>query len=76
MSREIFAFNRNGLLGFCVPSSLARINHRRYTIEERSRLLETDFKARPVYLSRDDRIRAHFTACLLTLTLYRYLEKS
>ncbi len=29
----------------------------------------------PVYLSRDDRIEAHFTTCFLALVLYRYLEK-
>ena len=37
--------------------------------------MKSEFKARPVYLSRDDRIRAHFTTCFLALTLYRYLEK-
>jgi hypothetical protein len=36
--------------------------------------MKTDFKARPVYLKRDDRIKAHFTTCFLALTLYRYLE--
>ena len=37
--------------------------------------MKSEFKARPVYLSRDDRIKAHFTTCFLALTLYRYLEK-
>ena len=37
--------------------------------------MKTDFKARPVYLSRDDRIKAHFTTCFLALVLHRYLEK-
>jgi hypothetical protein len=37
--------------------------------------LKTDFRARPVYLSRDDRIKAHFMTCFLSLTIYRYLEK-
>ncbi|MGB4660592.1 MAG: transposase, partial [Mobilitalea sp.] len=55
--------------------SITRINHKRREIEECFRLLKTDFKARPVYLSRDDRIKAHFTACFLSLTVYRYLEK-
>ena len=30
---------------------------------------------RPVYLSRDDRITAHFTTCFLALVVFRYLEK-
>ena len=54
---------------------IAKINHNRWEIEECFRLLKSDFKARPVYLSRDDRIKAHFTTCFLALTLFRYLEK-
>jgi len=56
-------------------AAIAKINHNRWEIEECFRLLKTDFKARPVYLSRDDRIKAHFTTCFLSLTLFRYLEK-
>ena len=37
--------------------------------------MKSEFKARPVYLSRDDRITAHFTTCFLSLVLHRYLEK-
>ena len=37
--------------------------------------MKSDFKARPVYLSRDDRIIAHFTTCFLSLVLHRFLEK-
>ena len=55
--------------------AITKINHNRWKIEECFRLLKTDFRARPVYLSRDDRIKAHFTTCFLALTLYRYLEK-
>jgi len=56
--------------------AINKINHKRWEIEECFRLLKTDFKARPVYLSRDDRIKAHFTTCFLSLTIYRYLEKN
>ena len=55
--------------------AIAKINHNRWEIEECFRLLKSEFKARPVHLSRDDRIKAHFTTCFLALTLYRYLEK-
>lgn len=55
--------------------AIARINKQRWKIEECFRLLKTDFKARPVYLSRKERIEAHFTTCFLALTLFRYLEK-
>lgn len=54
---------------------IIRINQRRWEIEESFRLLKHEFKARPVYLQRDDRIRAHFTTCFLALTLFRILEK-
>lgn len=55
--------------------SIIKINQRRWEIEESFRIMKSEFKARPVYLSRDDRIKAHFTTCFLALTLYRYLEK-
>lgn len=56
-------------------SAITKINNRRWEIEECFRIMKSEFKARPVYLSRDDRIQAHFTTCFLALTLYRYLEK-
>lgn len=37
--------------------------------------MKTEFKARPVYLSRKDRITAHFTTCFTALVIYRILEK-
>jgi len=37
--------------------------------------LKSEFNTRPVYLSRKDRIKAHFTTCFLSLIIYRYLEK-
>ena len=51
------------------------VNKRRWKIEESFRVMKTEFKARPVYLQREDRIHAHFLTCFLTLTIYRYLEK-
>jgi transposase len=56
-------------------TEIAKINHNRWEIEECFRIMKTDFKARPVYLKRDDRIKAHFTTCFIALTLFRYLEK-
>ena len=37
--------------------------------------MKTDFEARPVYLQREDRIRAHFLICFIALLVYRVLEK-
>ncbi|MDF1617223.1 IS1634 family transposase [Petrocella sp. FN5] len=56
-------------------SEIAKINHRRWEIEECFRIMKSEFKARPVYLQKDERIKAHFTSCFLALVLYRYLEK-
>lgn len=55
-------------------SDIIKVNKRRWEIEESFRLLKSDFKARPVYLKRDDRIKAHFTTCFLALLIYRILE--
>ena len=56
-------------------AEITRINSRRWEVEECFRIMKSEFKARPVYLQRDDRIEAHFTTCFLALVLYRYLEK-
>lgn len=54
---------------------IIRVNRRRWEIEESFRIMKSDFKSRPVYLSRDDRIQAHFMTCFLSLLVYRILEK-
>jgi len=38
--------------------------------------MKNEFKARAVYLSKDERITARFTTCFLSLVLLRYLEKN
>jgi hypothetical protein len=56
-------------------SEIIKVNHRRWEIEECFRIMKSEFKARPVYLSNDDRIEAHFTTCFISLIIYRLLEK-
>jgi transposase len=56
-------------------AEIIKINNRRWEIEECFRIMKSEFKARPVYLSRDDRIEAHFTTCFISLIIYRLLEK-
>ena len=53
---------------------IIKINSRRWEIEESFRIMKTEFKSRPVFLSREDRIKAHFTTCFLALMVYRVLE--
>ena len=56
-------------------ADIIRVNKRRWEIEECFRIMKSEFKARPVYLSLDQHIQAHFMTCFLSLVLYRYLEK-
>lgn len=54
---------------------IIEINKKRWEIEESFRIMKTEFKTRPVYLQKDDRIKAHFLTCFLALLVYRILEK-
>ena len=70
----------DGFYGVCTnlednAEEIIKVNQRRWEIEESFRIMKSEFKARPVYLSRDDRIIAHFTTCFLSLVLLRFLEK-
>lgn len=70
----------DGLYAVCTNleddiDSIIKTNHNRWEIEESFRIMKSEFKSRPVYLSRDDRIKAHFTTCFLALIIFRYLEK-
>ena len=47
----------------------------RWEIEESFRIMKNDFLSRPVYLSRNDRIKAHFLTCFIALLVFRILEK-
>ena len=70
----------DGLYAVCTNleydvSNIIKINQKRWEIEECFRIMKTEFKARPVYLSRKDRITAHFTTCFTALVIYRILEQ-
>jgi hypothetical protein len=45
-----------------------------WKIEESFKITKSDLEARPVYLSREDRIQAHFLICFVALTIARILE--
>ena len=47
----------------------------RWEIEESFRIMKSDFLARPVNLSREDRIKSHFLTCFISLLIFRILEK-
>ena len=70
----------DGLYAVCTNledsvEEIIKLNHRRWEIEESFRIMKTDFKSRPVYHTKDEMIKGHFTICYLALVIYRYLEK-
>lgn len=70
----------DGFYGICTDlednaPDIIKMNGGRWIIEDCFRITKTDFEARPVFLQRDDRIRAHFLTCFLALILYKYLAK-
>lgn len=70
----------DGFYGICTDledkaTDIIKTNGGRWIIEDCFRITKTEFEARPVYLQRDDRIKAHFLICFLALILYKYLAK-
>ena len=50
------------------------VMHKRYQIEDCFRIMKTNFEARPVFHSKEERIKAHFMICYTALLVYRLLE--
>lgn len=46
-----------------------------WEIEESFRILKGEFKARPVYLKKDEHVDAHFLICFVALVIMRVLEQ-
>ena len=70
----------DGFYGICTDleddaPAIIKTNGGRWIIEDCFRITKTEFEARPVFLQRDDRIKAHFLTCFLALILYKYLAK-
>ena len=56
-------------------SEIIQINQQRWQIEENFRIMKDDLGSRPAFVRREDRIKAHFMTCYLSLIVYRLLEK-
>lgn len=54
--------------------AILNINSQRYKIEDCFRILKTNFSARPIHHSNENRIIAHFMICYTALLIYRLLE--
>lgn len=72
----------DGLYAVCTDlldddvADILKVSEGRWQIEECFRTMKTDFEARPVYLTRDDRIKAHFLTCFLALLHFKLLKRS
>ncbi len=55
-------------------AAIMKIAGGRWEIEESFRIMKTDFEARPAFLQRSDRIKAHFLTYYVALLLLRLLE--
>ena len=82
LNREMIAQEErfDGFYAICTDlgdpaQDIIKLNSGRWQIENAFRIMKTDFRARPVYLKCDERIKAHFLTCFLALLLYKYLEK-
>lgn len=56
-------------------SEIIRINQQRWEIEENFRIMKDELASRPAFVRREDRIKAHFMTCYISLIVYRLLEK-
>jgi hypothetical protein len=57
------------------PKDILKISEGRWEIKESFRIMKSDFEDRHVYLSVEERIKAHFLTCYLALLFFRILEK-
>lgn len=53
---------------------ILEVAQNRYKIEDCFRIMKTNFDARPVFLRKPERIRAHFLICYTALLIYRLME--
>lgn len=72
----------DGLYALCTdlldddPKTIINVSEGRWQIEACFRILKTDFEARPVYVRREQSIKAHFLVCFISLLIYKLLEKN
>ena len=72
----------DGLYAVCTDlldddvADILKVSEGIWQIEDCFRTMKTDFEARPVYLNREDRIKAHFLTCFLALLHFRLLKRS
>lgn len=72
----------DGLYAVCTDlldddvADILNVSEGRWQMKDCFRTMKTEFEARLVYLSREDRIKAHFLTCFLALLHCRLLKRS
>ena len=56
------------------PLDIVEMYHGLWKIEQTFRVTKSELDARPVYVSREDRISSHFLTCFIALLIVRILE--
>ena len=46
-----------------------------WRVEDSFRVTKSDLESRPIYVKREDRIRAHFLTCFISLVIIRLIQK-
>ena len=70
----------DGFYGICTTleddvNEILKVNNQHWQIESAFRIMKNEFKAHPVFLQRDNRIKAHFLTCFLSLLVFKILDK-
>jgi len=56
------------------PLDIVEMYHGLWRIEQTFRVTKSELQARPVYVSREERIGSHFLSCFISLLIVRVLE--
>lgn len=57
-----------------LPLDIVDMYHGLWKIEQTFRVTKSELNARPIYVSREDRISSHFLTCFISLLIVRILE--
>ena len=57
------------------PATVMQQYHELWQIEEAFKITKSDLETRPVYVSEEDHVEAHFLSCFVALLLARLMKK-
>jgi transposase len=68
-------FNEGKNYGKFDDDAIIEIYHGLWRIEDNFRVSKNDLEVRPIFLSREERINAHFLICFICLVIIRLIQK-